>query len=302
MKSNETVAPIAAIILTYNEEKNIAACLESIAGWCREIFIVDSGSMDATKEICRRYTDRIFDHPFENHPAQWDWALNQLPVTCEWIMPLDADYTITEELRRELRHAVLHPEPGIDGYYARHQYFFWGVPMRGFKSRSLCLCRRRQTRVDHGELVDHRFVIAGKTRNLSGMVYEINRNEWDIDVWTDKHQRYAARQATQEVLAAAGVIHRSLTPSLRGNPDERIIWAKNLWNALPLGLRPLLYFCYRYFLRLGFLDGKVGFMYHALHAFWFRLLIDVKIMQLKRQLSRGEVTLEELKASYVRVR
>jgi glycosyltransferase involved in cell wall biosynthesis len=297
--SARAVLPIAAVVLTLNEEKNVEACLASVAGWCREIFVVDSGSTDLTGEICRRYTDRIFSHPFEDHPSQWSWALSNLPLTCDWVLPLDADHVISEGLRQEMAAAVLKPAPGVNGYYARHRYFFWGVPMRGFKSHSVCLFRRSLTQLDFGELVDHRFVIQGQTGRLNGEINEINQNEWDIDVWIDKHQKYASRMATQEVLSQAGEIDHCLTPSLWGNRDARMVWIKNRWAQLPLFLRPCAYFLYRYFLRLGFLDGKVGLVYHFLHAFWFRFLVDLKIAALRRQLARGELSLEGLKELYL---
>jgi glycosyltransferase involved in cell wall biosynthesis len=293
------ILPIAAVVLTLNEEKNVEACLKSVAGWCREIFVVDSGSTDRTGEICRRYTDQIFSHPFEDHPSQWNWALQNLPLTCDWVLPLDADLVISEGLRREMAAAVLKDVPGINGYYARHRYFFWGVPMRGFKGHSVCLFRRSRTQLDFGELVDHRFVIDGETAHLHGEIDEINQNEWDIDVWIDKHQKYSTRMATQEVLSQAGEIDHSLTPNLWGNPDARMVWIKGRWSKLPLFFRPCAYFIYRYFLRLGFLDGKVGLLYHFLHAFWFRFLVDLKIAALRRQLARGEVSLEALKKSYL---
>jgi len=302
MTRPDEIFPIAAIILTHNEEKNIEACLKSVAGWCQEIFIVDSGSTDNTGDICRKYTERIYKHPFQDHPSQWNWALSTLPLTCDWVMPLDADHIISEELHQELWQVMRNPDPMVDGYYARHRYFFWDVPIRGFKSRSLCLFRRGRTRLDFGELVDHRFVVDGQTRNLAGIVYEINRNEWDIDNWIDKHQKYSSRLAIQEVLSKAGDINRDISPSLLGNPDERIIWAKNLWQNLPLYFRPCLYFFYRYFIRLGFLDGKVGFIYHFLHAFWFRLMVDIKIAELSRQISRGEITLSQLKEAFLQKR
>jgi glycosyltransferase involved in cell wall biosynthesis len=296
--STEIKLPVTAIILTYNEEKNIEACLRSIADWCPEIFIVDSGSTDGTKEICGKYPVRIYEHRFVDHPDQWHWALNNLPVTGEWLLPLDADYVISAELRRDVALAVLKPEPGVNGYYARHQYYFMGAPMRGFKSHTLCLFRLKKAGVDYGELVDHRFLVEGQTRKLRGTLLEINRNEWDIDNWTDKHQKYSTRMAIQEVLTRGGLINRSFSGNLLGNPDERIIWAKKIWENLPLTVRPFLYFFYRYFLRLGFLDGRAGLVYHFLHAFWFRLMVDLKIMEFNRQIAQGDLTLEQLNGIY----
>ena len=116
---------------------------------------------------------------------------------------------------------------------------------------------------------------------------EDNRNERSIDFWIDKHQRFAARLAAEEVLRERGALVWSFRPRLFGNPDERVVWLKNRWYHLPLYVRPFLYFFYRYFLRLGVLDGPTGFVYHFLHAFWFRMIVDIKIAELRQELSAG---------------
>src|SRR5947208_1165136 len=83
-------APVSVVVMTYNEEANVAAALESVAGWAREIFLVDSGSTDRTVEIARRYTDLVHEHPYVDHASQWGWALASLPFSCEWLLALDA--------------------------------------------------------------------------------------------------------------------------------------------------------------------------------------------------------------------
>lgn len=291
--------PVSAILLTFNEEANVKDCLDSVAGWCGEIFIVDSGSTDRTLEICRRYTDRIYFHEFVDSASQWEWALRNLPLSYDWVLPLDADHVLTDRLRQQLMDKLRAPDPSVDGYFARHQYFFNGTPVRGFKPYSLRLFRRDKTRLDHSELVDFRFVVQGKTAFLSGWVYERNQNESAIDFWIDKHQRFSTRVAIEEVLRTSGRLTWSMRPRLLGNPDERIVWLKNRWYHLPLYVRPFLYFFYRYILRLGCLDGWNGFVYHFLHAFWFRLLVDLKIGDLRRRIERGETSIDALGASVV---
>jgi hypothetical protein len=152
--------------------------------------------------------------------------------------------------------------------------------------------------MDQSELVDFRFLIKGKIEKMAGAVQEINQNESSIDFWTDKHQKFSSRVAVEEVLRVNGYVGWSMQPRLLGNPDERIIWLKNYWIRLPLYIRPFLYFIYRYFIRLGFLDGRMGFIYHILQAFWYRLLIDIKIAELRQQLSEGELSLEQLRAEW----
>jgi len=289
---------ITAIILTFNEEINVETCLQSINGWCQEIFIVDSGSTDCTLQICKKYTEQIYKHTFVNSASQWDWALKNLPIKTEWVLPLDADHIITERLQHQLIEAASNPEPSIDGYYATHRYFFLGKRIRGFKPYSLRLFRLGKTRLDRSEMVDFRFLVEGKTKNLTGEILEINKKELSIDFWIDKHQVFSSRMAVEEILRTQAQLNWSFKPNLLGNYDSRIIWLKNRWYHMPLYLRPFIYFIYRYFIRLAFLDGTTGFTYTFLQAFWFRYLIDLKIGKLRRQLDQGVVTLEQLQQEF----
>jgi hypothetical protein len=154
--------------------------------------------------------------------------------------------------------------------------------------------RRDKTEVDHTELVDFRLKVHGPTGYLSGAIVESNEKENDLDFWIDKHQKFSSRMALEEVLRRAGVLRWSFTPRLLGNPDERITWIKDRWYRLPLFVRPFLYFGFRYFLRGGFLDGQNGFIYHFLHAFWFRMLVDVKMSDMYRSIEKGETSLDAL--------
>ena len=298
MTRPSSTIPITAIILAYNEEENIELCLRSIYGWCQEIFIVDSGSTDRTLEICRKYTPLMYSHPYTDHASQWDWALKNLPITCEWVLRLDADNIVSEKIKQQMAEVVAQNEQGVDGYYARHRHFFRNRPIRGLKSYWLRLIRHKNTYVDTSELVDFRFVPKGKTRRLSGEIIESNQKELSIDFWIDKHQKFSSRMAIEEILRVSGQLDWSMRPRLFGNPDERMIWLKNRWYRMPLYIRPFIYFFYRYILRLGFLDGSNGFLYHFLQAFWFRMIVDVKISEIKQQIANGEITLEELKESF----
>lgn len=301
MNNTTKPLPITAIVLTFNEEVNIESCLNSVLGWCQEIIVVDSGSTDKTLEICQRYTEHIYEHPFRGFFEQWDWSLKNLPVTHDWVIPLDADHIITEQLKQQIIYVVSHPELSIYGCYGKHQYFFWDVPIRGFKLHSrLRLFRLSKVYLDHSEKEDVRFITEGKTVVLSGYTYEINNKEYDIDLWIDKHQRYSTIYAIEETLHFYRVLSWSFLPKLFGNPDERNIYFKFFWYRMPLYVRPMLYFLYRYVFRLGFLDGKVGFVYHSLQAFWFRLMVDIKIADLRKKIQTGEVTLEELKKAWSR--
>ena len=158
--------PLTAIILVYNEEANIEFCLASVHGLCRDIIVLDSGSTDRTLEICRRYTDKIFTHPFTDSAAQWTWALENLPVHSEWVLPMDADHVVSKDLRQDITRALTDPGNEISGYYSRHQYLFWNVPIRGFKRYGLRLFRLPRVTVDASEHADYRFCVQGPTEKL----------------------------------------------------------------------------------------------------------------------------------------
>src|SRR4030042_5014115 len=113
--------PVSAIIVTYNEELNIEKCLKSIADLVSEILVVDGGpnnsySTDRTLEITKNYGARIFSNPFENQAQQFNWALDNLPVENEWVLRLDSDEYLTEELRKEIREVLSKTPADVSGF------------------------------------------------------------------------------------------------------------------------------------------------------------------------------------------
>jgi glycosyltransferase involved in cell wall biosynthesis len=274
---------LTLIVPTFNEQANLPACLESVKGWASEIFVVDSGSKDGTIDIAESYGARVVTHQFETHSRQWKWALENLPVSTDWVLALDADQRVTPELRQEISEVIQADDPAVKGAYVRRRQVFSGKWIRhgGYYPKYLLkLFRNGAARVDETDLVDHHFRVDGRVIKLKHDIIEDNRNERDITVWIDKHNRYAVLQAREEL----GTRSRSHAETARGralgSPDERVLWAKRLWSTLPLYLRPLAFFTYRYFFRLGFLDGKQGFIFHFLQAFWYRLLVDIKLDEL----------------------
>ncbi|HKV38508.1 MAG TPA: glycosyltransferase family 2 protein [Blastocatellia bacterium] len=279
---------LTLVVLTRNEELNLSACLESLRGCAREIMVVDSGSTDATIDIAMRCGATIFRHDFDTHAKQWDWALSNLPIQTDWILALDADQRLTPELRDEIAGLITgsgEATAAITGAYTSRRQIFRGTWIRhgGYYPKYLLkLFRTGSARVDVGDMVDHHFRVQGNVVKLKHDLIEDNQNEADISVWTAKHNRYAKLQALQEYGDEIGRGGQFLAARLFGTPDERTLWLKRLWSKLPLYLRPLLYFIYRYFMRLGFLDGKQGLVFHFLQGFWYRLLVDVNLDELRR--------------------
>jgi glycosyltransferase involved in cell wall biosynthesis len=272
---------LAVVVLTWNEEQNLPRCLESLALLECPIFVVDSGSTDSTLDIAGRYQARCFHHAFQTHNEQWSWALANLPLESEWVLCLDSDQSLTSELARELQstfNCAIAAE--IDGFYVTRRQIFRGRWIRYggyYPKRLLKIFRREKVLFDRSDLVDHHFYVPGRTRILRHDIVEDNRKEDDIIFWIQKHTRYAALLATEEYQRREGAPAGPVRPSLFGNPDQRVLVLKAWWRRLPLFVRPTLYFVYRYFGRGGWMDGKQGFLFHFLHAFWFRVVIDAKL-------------------------
>jgi glycosyltransferase involved in cell wall biosynthesis len=278
-------APVSAVVLAYNEERNLVACLESLQGWVQRIFVVDSGSTDSTAAIAERLGATLVFHDFETHAKQWNWALRNLPIDTDWVLGLDADQRVTLELAGEIG-ASLASRPSANGFYLPRRQVFRGrwIKHGGYYPKYLLkLFRHGEAWADENDLVDHHFRVRGPTARLNGDIVEDNRNEWDISVWTAKHNRYARLQAEEELRRTRSQELPAVRPRLFGTPDEQVLWLKTrLWDRLPLYLRPILYFTYRYILRCGFLDGKQGFLFHFLQAYWYRLLVDINIDDLRQ--------------------
>jgi glycosyltransferase involved in cell wall biosynthesis len=273
---------LSAFILTRNEERNLDDCLRSLVGWCTDIHLVDSYSSDRTLDIARGYGVEIHQHAFEGHTKQRTWALRNLPFEHEWALALDADHRVTPELRDELRLLFSHPPGDIDGFYVRRRQIFRGRWIRhgGFYKYQLKLFKHAKAYLDDHEF-DYRFYVPGRVGKLRHDIVEANQNEWRISFFIEKHNRFASELALEEIKRARGEVSylTKLTPF--GNPDQRILWLKTKWNAMPLYFRPFALFFYRYLLRLGFLDGKEGFIFHFLQGLWCRLLIDIRREELE---------------------
>jgi glycosyltransferase involved in cell wall biosynthesis len=281
--------PISAIILTYNEERNLPECLQSLHGWIDEVLIVDSGSTDRTQDIARSFGAQVVEHPFETHAKQWAWALEQLSLRHAWIIGLDADQRITHELRDEL-YTLFNDQPerltNTDGIYIKRRQIFRGAWIRhgGYYPKYLLkLFRRKSVFVDPQDLMDHHFYVSGTSIKLQHDILEDNQKEQSIAFWIEKHNRYAILHAREELKRRDAQHTWPLHAALLGSPDQQVIWLKQRWDHMPLYVRPFLYFFLRYVILLGFLDGKQGFIFHFLQGFWYRLLVDIHLDELLSQ-------------------
>lgn len=278
--------PLTILVPTRDEAANLERTLASVRDLADQICVLDSESTDGTLEIARRLADHVESLQYEHGriiPWIFQWGLDHLPIANDWILILEADQAVTPALADEIRAVVTRSETREAGFYIRRVQLFRGRRIRfgGYGSKRLLkLFRRGRGRLDPEEQ-DTRVYVDGPLGNLRHPIEEWNRKEDEILFYLGKHLRYADAFAHEELKRRRGLAFRG-TARLFGTPDERILWQKRLWYRLPLRVRPFLYFGYRYFLRLGILDGWNGFVFHFLQAFWFRLVADLRLEELRR--------------------
>jgi glycosyltransferase involved in cell wall biosynthesis len=277
--------PLTVLVVTRNEELNLERCLTSVHGLADQVLVIDSESTDRTREIAQRFADEVRVLPYDHTriiPWIFQWGLDHLPIRNLWVLILEADQAATPELRAELRGLFAQPTIAPSGFYLRRKQIFRGRWIRfgGYGGKHLLkLFRRDRGRLDPVEQ-DTRVYVQGEVGRLRAPLEEWNRREDSIQFYLQKHLRYAEAFAREEQLRRTGQAPWKASPRLFGTPDQRVLWLKQRYYRLPLYLRPFLYFAYRYFFLLGILDGKQGLVFHFLQAFWFRLVVDIRLEEL----------------------
>lgn len=278
---------VSAIVLTFDEERNIAACLSALSGKVKDIFIVDSYSADNTLQIARGFTSHVYQNKFESQAQQLQWAFENLPIRTKWIMRVDADERWTPEALREL--AGVLGNDSADSIYVKMRIYFMGRWMRHgghYPNHYLRVFKSEHAKVEN-RLMDEHIIPYGRTFVLKNDIIEYNMKDrnFSLSNFIAKHNSFATREAVEAVAIRNGYGKIDSVADVRGGRTERKRYIKEkVYYRLPPFLRAFLYFLYRYFFQLGFWDGKEGLVFHFLQGFWYRFLIDAKIMEIEKKL------------------
>lgn len=276
---------IIAIILSFNSEASIAEVIHSCKNIASRILVVDSFSSDKTIDIAKYLGCEVIKHEFENYSKQRNWAQKHAePEPEDWLLHLDSDEVVSPKLAESIREITANSSKEIDGYLVRRLSYFLGHPIRfGHINPSWHL---RLFKASKGfcedRLYDQHFVVLGQTKKLQGLLLDLQLTT--IENWTASHNRWSSAEAVEVLLKFQTNKNqdRTLPASLQGDLRMQKRWLKNnLYYRSPLLLRAFIFFIYSYFLRLGFLDGQAGLIYHVLQAFWFRFLTDSKIIEMQ---------------------
>lgn len=273
---------ISVIILTYNEKIHIERCINNAKKFAKDIYIVDCYSNDGTIEIAESMGAKVFQHPWDNYSKQFNWALENLPITTEWVWRMDADEYLSDELIEELHQRLPSLPPNINGFTAPCLRIFMGkyirhgiiplILLRLFKIK-YALCENRY-------MDEHIQLSEGVITELTYPFYDDNLN--GLTWWINKHNGYATREAIDLLLTEYNLLPQATVVN-SGSHSSSIRKKKLKYIKLPLFWRSFAFFCYRYFIRFGFLDGKEGFLWHFLQGWWYRTLADAKVYEIKKR-------------------
>ena len=235
--ATDLVRDMTALVLTFNEAPNIKRTLEAVK-WAQRILVVDSGSTDATLDIVARYPQaRVVTRPFDTFANQCNFGLSQ--ISSEWVLSLDADYELSQELSREIQ--TLTPSSDVSGFIACFVYCVYGRPLRATLYPPRCVLYRRAKARYRDEGHGHRVIVEGNVARLGGAIRHDDRKS--LARWFGSQQRYARVEADHLLAMDKANLSRIDRIRLMG------------WPA------PLLVFGYTLLWRRCLLDGWPGWLY-----------------------------------------
>lgn len=280
---------LTVVILTKNEENNLKKCIESFKGIVKRFVIVDSYSTDNTKKLCDELKKSVnldfYENKFIDYATQLNWGLKNTNINTTWSMRMDADEEVTEELVEEIKAKLPNITKDINGIILKRRVYFMGKWIKhGGKYPELLL---RIFRTGYGmceqKLMDEHMILSeGKVIKFNNDI--IDNNNKNLEWWTHKHNWYSNR----EVLDYQQKVSSDYSDDLvndknnKGQASRKRLIKNNGYYKLPMFFRAHLYFIYRYYFRLGFLDGYEGKIYHFLQAYWYRFLVDSKIYECEK--------------------
>ena len=284
------MADLTAIILTKNESKNIEACLESIKGFATRVVVVDSGSKDDTVNIAKAHGADVYFNEFEYYAKQFNWGIDNTDITTKWVLRLDADERFTPELCEKAEEVMDdHSDDHVNGITMEAWLYFLGKRLKyGLsKKRKLMIFKRGFGRIEDRKRDAHTVLSTGTSVSLKERFLHYDFK--DINSFISKYNWYATREKHDYIAYKEGL-------SKEINTDKKISQTRKkkfgMYYKAPMFFRAWLWFVYNYYFRLGFLDGKEGYLFHYFECYWYRFLVDAKIYEYEN--SEGQI--EELKA------
>lgn len=276
---------LTVVILTKNEEHNLRKCIESFRGIVKRFVVIDSYSSDETVRLAKSLGADVIQHPFESHAAQFNWGIENTNITTTWTMKIDADEELTEELVNELSEKLDKLPSDVNGIILRRRDYFMGKWLyHGGKYPELLL---RIFRTGHGnsemKMMDEHLIISdGRVITFDKDI--IDNNNKSLEWWIGKHNWYSNKEVLDYQMKTDNEnVEKSVLETASSFQAKMKRFIKNKgYYILPRFFRAHMYYIYRYYIRLGFLDGTEGKIYTFLQAYWYRYLVDAKMYECEK--------------------
>ncbi|GAB6069233.1 glycosyltransferase family 2 protein [Thiomicrorhabdus hydrogeniphila] len=279
---------ISVIILTFNESLHIERSINACSNLNARVIVVDSFSTDSTCKLAENLGAEVFQNPFISQAQQFQWAMDNCDVNTEWVLRLDADETIDEKLVQNINTFINSDGFGNNGAIFHRKHIFLGKWVRfggRYPLAMLRLFRNGKAHVEQRWMDEHIVLDEGTSTFLKGGFEDNNLNS--VSWFIDKHNKYATREMLDIMLKKHGFSSDDSISEGTGLAIRLKRFLKqSIYMKLPYFVRPFIYFNFRYFIQLGFLDGTRGFAYHFMQGFWYRALVDLKCLEVERELSK----------------
>ena len=275
---------LTVIVLTYNEELHIRRCLENIKQYASKIYVIDSFSTDKTVDISKELGAVVLQNKWPGNQAeQFNWALDNINIETEWVLRLDADEYLLPELIEEFKERLPKIDKTISGISLKRRHIFLGkwVKRGTYPVIILRMFRNGKGRCEQRLMDEHLILSDGNTITFENDFVDHNLNP--LVWWIEKHNNYAIREAV-ELLDLELNLSKKNSSKHTSKKEQN----KKLYIKIPIFFRAFLYFCIRYFIKGGFLDGKEGFLWHFLQGLWYRTLVDAKIFEIKKRCNNNK--------------
>ena len=262
--SNSGNSGISVLILTRNEEVDIAGCLQSVS-WSDDVHVFDSLSEDRTVEIARAMGAHVVQRKFDTYAAQRNAALDTLPFKHEWRFLLDCDERLSPELCEEMKTAIATAPPEVDAFRVRRYDYFLGRKLKHAQMAAWYLRLVRRGRARYTRPINEVPEVEGEVRDLHG-TYTHHSFSKGFSRWFEKHNLYSTMEA--KIVAEGSFRSQISWRTALFEPDfhKRRLAQKAIFYTLPG--RPILRWVMFMFVRGGILDGYPGFVYSTLQAFY----------------------------------
>ena len=267
---------ITVIILTKNEELNIARAINSVKPVADRICVVDSGSTDQTVQIADSLGAEVVEHPFVTHGQQLNWAMRSLNITSKWILRLDADEEVPPELAAEIvEKCTIHANDDVSALVGNFRIYFLGRFLRHggmYPFYRTTIFKTGKGYIDENGMRDQTVITEGRLEYLKNdfLHYDFK----SMDSWIQKHNWYSSLEVKNLVGDTVNADGKRTDTA-----DKTIKVRDGLYYKLPRYFRARLYYWYRYYFKLGFLDGEAGRVHAFLQAYWYRYLVDAKLFE-----------------------